>query len=129
MAAELAVEQALGGDFAPLVERLRTATVLLVHEREVAADIIDRKIRRPRRRPPGPGTQTKNLVLALKVAALMSTGMVRKAAVAKTAEDNGEGVSTVDKAVTAHPELASPSLALPRRSNKRTAARRQSSRK
>ena len=58
-AAELAVEEALRGNFALLAERLRTAKALLGIERTIAADIIEKKLRKPNHRPIDPGTLGK----------------------------------------------------------------------
>jgi hypothetical protein len=100
-AADLAVEQALNGDFKALIERLRNADALLPIERSLAAGIIAGKLRRPNHRPPDPSTQTKNQLLALNVANLMHDGMDKKRAVAETMKRYTASDSAVRKAMQA----------------------------
>jgi hypothetical protein len=111
----LAIEEALRGDFAPLVERLRTKTVLLPIERNTAADIIEGKLRPPKHRLARPALQTRNFILALNVAARMSVGVPEKCAVAETADEYGVEIHTVRDAIKKNPQALE---GIPRRRNK-----------
>jgi hypothetical protein len=102
-AAEIAVEEALRGNFALLVNRLRTAPVLLSIERDVAADIIDKKLGKPGHRPRNPGTSNKAWLLAFEVAELMHAGNPEKSAVSMVAETAKVSTSSVRKAMKQHP--------------------------
>jgi hypothetical protein len=104
-AALVAVEQALAGDFALLAERLRSATVLLSIERNIAAANLP-ALRRPKHRPASHSVEHRNWLLAYDVATLMMIdGIEEKPAVAKAAADHGVKIPTVRKAVAAHPQL------------------------
>lgn len=103
-AAEIAVEEALRGDSALLVKRLRTGRALPI-EQAVAADVIDKKLRKPSHRPPNPGTSTKNWLLAFEVAGLMHAGESEKSAVSVVAEKANVSNDAVHKAMRQHPVL------------------------
>lgn len=120
--AYVAVEQALKFfDFAPLEERLRTATPLPL-ELSIAADIISGKLKRPAHRRADPMLQSRRQYLAFSVLAELEDDLVEqrkrkgadatlkinlKAAVAKVADDKSNRTSktAVYEAVKAYPEM------------------------
>jgi hypothetical protein len=95
-----AVEQALKFfNYAPLIERLRTSMPLLGLERNIAANLIEGKIKKPKHRVAQPKTSSRKLGLALSVAMAMSQGVPRKAAVSDVAKANRVSKSTVSTAL------------------------------
>lgn len=107
---------------APLLERLETAKIFTMDERRTVIDIITGKLKLPRHRP-GRSQRDKvfdQTIIALNVrvceiqALREGKSLGRKRAVTKIAEEMGIGAPTVDKAVSAHPELLHPSWPKPR---------------
>jgi hypothetical protein len=98
--ASYVVEQALKFfNYAPLLERLRSAATLLSVERSIAADIIEGKVKRPKHRPLAwADARSRKLYLAVSVAAVIAKGISRKAAVKDVAEANGRKISTISTA-------------------------------
>ena len=107
-AAELAVEEALRGNFTLLAERQRTARVLFPIERTITADILEKKLRKPNHRPADPGTSHKTWLLAFAVNELMREGEPEKAAVSRVAQAAQTSISTVCKATEAYPWSVAP---------------------
>jgi hypothetical protein len=106
--AELAVEEALRGNFTLLAERQRTARVLLPIERAITADILEKKLRKPNHRPADPGTSGKSFLLAFEVNKLMREGETEKSAVSRVAQAAQTSISTVRKATEAYPWSVAP---------------------
>jgi hypothetical protein len=97
--ANYAVEQALKFfNGAPLMKRLRGTAELLPVERNIVADIIEGKIKRPSHRVAQPSTHSRKLILAMAVAEAMFKDTPRKAAISDVAKANGASVATVSKA-------------------------------
>jgi hypothetical protein len=106
--AEYAVEQALEfGNYGPLKERLRTPGAKLPLELSIAADIIERKIKRPSHRIPQrpEDLRAKRMYLALCVRVMMDQGNPLKAAVADVANESRVSPSKVYTAVRENPDL------------------------
>ena len=74
-AMHLAIEEALKGNPALLVERFCTAEVILPIEYSVLADTVKGKIKRAANRPAQPRIQGRSVILALDVSIRMLTGM------------------------------------------------------
>lgn len=82
------------GDFLPLIELLRSDQVLSAEVRSLIADLLERKLKRPRRRPRG----MKDDDVMERVGRIMqleSEGWKRTAAVAQVAKESNCSVRTV----------------------------------
>ena len=120
-AADYALEQALVyGNPEPLEKRLRSDAPLLRKERDVAADIIAEKLKRPPHRPADHPEELRNRgdhYLALCVWTLRVKGVSHERAVHQVKIDEQVSESTVRKAVRANKELFG--NLFPRRSGKK----------
>jgi hypothetical protein len=99
------LDEAERGNYASLIEQLRSAEPLSPEERKLAARIIEGSLKRPAHRPPLRGDKKySQLFIAYSVASDESMGIPHKAAVAN-AVSPGLSESAIRKAVRAHPHL------------------------
>jgi|RhiMetdeSRZDD1v2_1073273.scaffolds.fasta_scaffold58031_3 hypothetical protein len=106
----LAIEEAQKGNFEPLLERFRTAEVVLPLEYSFLVDIAKGKIKRVANRPIQPALETRDVILALDVSIRMLNGEGKKGAVDRVAKIFGVGTRTVYDAVACHPDIAVPEV-------------------